>query len=90
MAQTIYSLIAIALAMILGLVFVRTITATQQRMAVNEVATQVTGVSMEILDHIGQRYFDRATNPDNVFPKPPTYPYITDESQLSADSTETR
>jgi hypothetical protein len=83
MAQTLYGFIALGLVMILSLNTFRIITETQRTMAINEVATQITGVSMEILDHIGNRYFDHQTNPKFVFPKPPTYPYVTGESQLT-------
>ncbi|MFO8099470.1 MAG: hypothetical protein R6T83_07605 [Salinibacter sp.] len=54
MAQTIYGIIALALVSMLALSMHQGTTNTQQRHVLNEVATQVTGVGVEVFEHIGR------------------------------------
>lgn len=54
MAQTIYGLVALALVSMLALSMHQGTTSTQQRHILNEVTTQVTGVGVEVFDHIGR------------------------------------
>lgn len=54
MAQTIYGLIALALVSMLALSMHQGTTNTQQRHILNEVTTQVTGVGVEVFEHIGR------------------------------------
>jgi len=77
--QTFYSLIAIALVGLLALSLHRATKGLQQRMVVNEVATQLSGVAVEILERIGQEPFDSKTDTTKVF----KFPAVTDPGQLT-------
>jgi len=77
--QTFYSLIAIALVGLLALSLHRGTKGLQQRMIVNEVATQLSGVAVETLERIGQEPFDAKTDTTKVS----KFPAVTDPSQLT-------
>lgn len=93
MAQTFYGLIALALVSMLALNMHRSTTNLQQRHIFNEVATQVTGVGSDVLDHVSRSgvYFDkyiydtrttfpvcgRVTSPDVFTPKDAFIPAAT-------------
>lgn len=71
MAQTLYGLIALALVSMLALNMHRGTTSTQHRQVFNEVATPVTGVGVEVFDHIARDsvYFDKYVyDTRNTFP----------------------
>jgi type II secretory pathway pseudopilin PulG len=58
MYQLIYSIIAIVLVGILTLHVMLSMTTTQRRQAVNEIATQMTEIGTEALERIGRTAFD--------------------------------
>lgn len=69
MPQTLFALLAI---MILGLFSMqanRSVFGTEQKMILNEVATQATGVGIEILEEIGSKGYDEAIPPGMVLPE---------------------
>lgn len=61
MIQILYTLVAIALLAMIGLNLQRGAAHTAQQQTFNEVATQLTGVGIEVLEHIARDsvYFDR-------------------------------
>lgn len=77
--QVIYGLTAMALVALVSLTVQRTSTGTQQRMIVNEVATQLGGVGVEVLERIGSLPFDSKTDTTKVF----TFPLVTEANQLT-------
>lgn len=80
--QTLYSLAAMALAMLLAINLYRGVTGTQQSMIVNEVATQLSGVGVDVLEHIGSFPFDSAVDTAKVA----TFPPITSVTDLTDDA----
>jgi hypothetical protein len=83
MSSMIYGILAILLIVFLGLNMQRGQLQTQDRMVVNEVATDLSGVAYSILDFIGRTPFDENTDESKV-PQPVEYPVITSTSQLTA------
>lgn len=86
MIQTLYGILAIMLVMFLSLNVVRGTTSTQQKMILNEVGTLLTGIGMDVLDHIERKPFDRATD-ESKTAGPPTYPMVTVAAQLTGENT---
>lgn len=86
MTQTLYGLIAVALSMVLSLNLLRTTTSAEQRMVLNEVATHVTGVGENLMEHIGNQAFDDNTHEGKAIPQPPVFPLIVDVAMLTAES----
>jgi hypothetical protein len=82
MSSLIYAILAILLLMFLGLNMTRGQLRTQDKMVVNEVATELSGVAYSVLDFIGRRPFDERTDESKITP-PIVYPVITSTSQLT-------
>ena len=85
MIQTLYGLIAVALSMILSLNLLRTTTGAEQRMVLNEVATHVTGIGENLMEHIGNQAFDDNTHEGKAIPQPPVFPLVTSPTMLTAE-----
>ena len=81
MVQTLYGLIAITLAMMLALNLMRTVTGTQRKMILNEVAMQVTGISVDIMEHLANKSFDENTVETGVDLS--NLPLVTSANQLT-------
>ncbi len=84
--QAFYGLIAMAIVALVGLTMQRSINGNQQRIVVNEVATDLSGVAVEVLEHIGSKAFDARTDTNKVT----VFPAVTSASQLTSptDATE--
>lgn len=82
--QTLYSLIALLLVMLLSLNFYQGRNHTQQNMIVNEVLTPFNDLGMELLDHIGRQAFDENTDETKI--AEPTWPIVTSPSGLTAEA----
>ncbi len=76
--QTLYALIALAIAMLFSVSAQRSMHQTYEQIVLNEVATQVRGVGVEVLEDIGTSFFDAAA--DTTLP---TYTRITNVTQLT-------
>ncbi len=61
MAQLIYAILALMMVMFLSMNMQRNVGRDQQEQALNEVATQLTGVGTGVLEQIGTRHFDKYT-----------------------------
>jgi hypothetical protein len=85
MSSLIYAILAILMLMFLGLNMTRGQLRTQDKILLNEVATELSGVAYSILDFIGRRPFDENTDESKV-PQPVEYPVITDVSELTAEN----
>jgi hypothetical protein len=77
--QALYGILAMTLIALLSLTVMRAQRATETRIFVNEVATQVTGVGVDILEAIGRMPFDEKTDTTKVF----TFPAVTNPNQLT-------
>ncbi len=84
MTQTIYGLIAIMLVMMLALNVMRIVTGTERRMVTNEVATQVRGLAVDVMEHVGNKWFDEAINEEGI--EAWEFPLVTSVNQLTAES----
>lgn len=69
--QTLYALVVMALAMLLAINVYRGVNGTQQSMIVNEVATLLTGVGVDVLEHIGSYPYDSTVDTTKVATFPP-------------------
>jgi hypothetical protein len=69
--QTLYALAVMALAMLLAINIYRGTNGTQQSMIVNEVATLLTGVGVDVLEHIGSYPYDSKVDTNKVATVPP-------------------
>ena len=78
-----YALLAMLLVALFSLNMQRGIHATEQQMIVNEVATQLTGVGVDVLEHIERTPFDENTDESKQVPL--EYPVITGTGQLTPD-----
>lgn len=80
--QAFYGLIAMGIVALLGLTMQRSINGNQQRIVVNEVATDLSGVAIEVLEHVGSKAYDAKTDTNKVttFPAVTTYYELTDPS----------
>lgn len=58
MAQLIYSILALILVMVISMNTQRSVMGTAEEQALNEVATQMTGVGTEVLERVGRTHFD--------------------------------
>ncbi len=84
MVQTLYGFIAIGLVMLLSLNLLRAATSTEQRMILNEVATQVTGIAVDLMEHLGNKAFDENTDETGI--EPSDFPLVTSPSMLTPDN----
>jgi len=82
MSSIIYGILAILLLAFLGLNMLRGQLRTEDRMIVNEVATDLSGVAYSILDFIGRTPFDELTD-ESKREQPVAYPVITSTSGLT-------
>ena len=80
--QAFYGLIAMAIVALIGLTMQRSINGNQQRIVVNEVATDLSGVAIEIIEHIGTKAFDAKTDTNKVT----TFPAVTSHYELTDPS----
>lgn len=83
MSSLIYGILAILLIVFLGLNMQRGQLRTEERMMVNEVATDLSGVAYSILDFIGRTPFDELTD-ESKRGQPVVYPVITSPTGLTA------
>jgi len=86
MVQTLYGIIALALAMMLALNLMRTITGTQRKMVLNEVATQVTSISVDMMEHLSTKAFDDKTDESGLDLATTTFPIVTTATALTPPS----
>ena len=52
-------------------------------MVLNEVVTQVTGISVDILEHIGNKFFDESTDETGI--SPADFPLVTFTAELTGE-----
>lgn len=83
MVQTIYGLLAIMLTMLLSLNLFRITSGAEQRMVLNEMATQVNGIGVDIMEHVGNRWFDENTSEAGITAA--DFPLVTAPAQLTAE-----
>ncbi len=86
--QVIYAFIAILLLALLSLTLQRGIHSTERRQIVNEVSTQLVGVGIDVLEHIGRKPFDYevdTTRADFALWRD-DFPYVTDATDLTPTS----
>lgn len=84
MVQTIYGLTAILIVVMLALNVMRIVTGTERKMVVNEVATQVRGLAVDVMEHVGNKWFDEVT--DETDAEPSDFPLVTASSFLTPES----
>jgi hypothetical protein len=68
--------------MMLSLNLLRITTGTERQMVLNEVATQVTGFAVDIMEHVGNKWFDEVTDETGVT----IFPLVTSQTQLTAST----
>lgn len=75
--QLLYSVAALAIVMVFSLAFRGNMIASNQKVFLNEIGTQLTGVAYDVLDDIGRKdlAFDRNTN-ESLLTPPINYPLI--------------
>ena len=78
--QALYGLLAMSLVALLSLTAMQAMRGTDNRIMVNEMATQATGVGVDVLEAIGQLPFDSKTDTTKVF----TFPTVTLPEQLTS------
>lgn len=82
--QVIYAFIAMLLVALLSLTLQRGIHSTERRQIVNEVSTQLVGVGIDVLEHIGRTTFDYAVDTNRVDIDPiEDFPYVEDPAELT-------
>jgi hypothetical protein len=86
--QVIYAFIAILLLALLSLTLQRGIHSTERRQIVNEYSTQLVGVGIDVLEHIGRKPFDYevdTTRADFSIWRD-DFPYATDPTDLTSSA----
>jgi len=79
--QALYGLLAMALVAILSLTVMRATRSTDNSILVNEMATQASGVGVDVLEAIGRLPFDSKTDTTKVF----TFPTVTSADELTGE-----
>lgn len=80
--QALYGILAMALVALLSLTAMQATRSTDNRILVNEVATQASGVGIDVLEAIGSLPFDSKTDTTKVF----VFPAVTSADQLTAEA----
>jgi hypothetical protein len=80
--QALYGILAMALVALLSLTVMQAKRGTDNRILVNEMATQASGVGVDILEAISRFPFDSKTDTLKVF----TFPAVTSAAELTADA----
>ncbi len=77
--QVFYALIAMLLLALLSLTLQRGTHSAERRQIVNEMTTQLVGVGIDVVEHIGRQPFDSQTDSNKVATVPP----VTNANQLT-------
>lgn len=77
--QVFYALIAMLLLALLSLTLQRGTHSAERRQIVNEMTTQLVGVGIDVIEHIGRQPFDSQTDSNKVATVPP----VTNAAQLT-------
>lgn len=80
--QALYGILAMSLVALLSLTVMQASRSTENRIIVNEVATQATGAGVDVLEAIGRLPFDSKTDTMKVF----TFPTVTGPNELTAEA----
>ncbi len=77
--QVFYAIIAMTLIALLSITLQRGTHGAFRKKVVNEVATQLTGVGVDVLENIGRKWFDSQVDTTTI----PIFPPVTDPAQLT-------
>ncbi|MBT8400586.1 MAG: hypothetical protein KJO98_08925 [Rhodothermia bacterium] len=81
--QVLYAFIAMLLIALLSLTLQRGVHSTERRQIVNEVATQLVGVGIDVVEYIGRHPFDAQTDTTDPVVQAKGFPFVEDPSELT-------